>query len=277
MANQYPNVTKAASRLGIIAVIVLILLVLGGGCMTTTVGAGEGGVKFSALSGTDMENIYGEGFHLHAPWTNVLRYDVKIQEKMEQITALSNNGLSIGMDISVRWRALDSELSSLHTVYGQDYYTKLIQPELRSGAREIVGQYTPEQLYASKRTELQQEIEERVIQAVEGQFVAIEAVLIRHIELPDQIRMAIENKLQEEQEAERYEFTIAKERLEAQRKEIEANGEAEYQRIITQSLSNQFLRFKGIEATLQLAESENSKVVVVGSGGDGLPLILGNQ
>lgn len=277
MANQYPNVTKAVSRLGILVAIILVMLVLGGGCMTTTVGAGEGGVKFSRLTGTDMDTQYGEGFHLHPPWTNIVRYDVKIQEQMEQITALSNNGLSIGMDISVRWRALNEELPQLHTEFGPEYYRKLIQPELRAGAREIVGQYTPEQLYASRRTELQEEVEERVKEVVEGKNVFVDAVLVRDVQLPDQIRMAIENKLQEEQAAERYEFTIEKERLEAQRKEIEANGEAAYQRIITQSLSPQFLRFKGIEATLQLSESDNAKVVVIGSGSDGLPIILGNQ
>lgn len=278
MATQYPNLAKAVARFGVFATLILILLVIGGGCMTTTVGAGEGGVKFSSLSGTQLEMTYGEGIHVHAPWSDIMRYDVKIQEKLEEITALSSNGLSIGMDISVRWRAIQAELPQLHTIYGPDYYRKLVQPALRSVAREIVGQYTPEQLYASKRTELQTEIENRVRQGIEGQHVALEAVLIRHVELPEQIRQAIENKLQEEQEAERYQYTIAKERLEAERKEIEANGEAAYQRIITQTLSPQFLRFKGIEATLRLAESSNSKIVVVGGAGtDGLPLILGNQ
>ncbi len=278
MANPYPNLSKAFARFGVLFTIGLIVLLLFGARMTTTIGAGEGGVKFSSLSGTEMTEKYGEGFHIHAPWTDIVRYDVKIQEQLEEVTALSSNGLSIGMDLSVRWRALQDELPALHTTYGPDYYRKLIQPEMRSGAREIVGRYTPEQLYASKRTELQTEIETRIRQAVDGQHVRIEAVLIRDVQLPDQIRLAIENKLKEEQEAERYEYTIAKERLEAERKEIEANGEAAYQRIITQTLSPQFLRFKGIEATLRLAESPNSKVVVVGGGGtDGLPLILGGQ
>jgi regulator of protease activity HflC (stomatin/prohibitin superfamily) len=108
--------------------------------------------------------------------------------------------------------------------------------------------------------------------------VDIEAVLIRDVRLPRQIQAAIENKLKEEQEAERYEFTLEKERLEAQRKEIEARGEAEYQRIITESLSPAFLRFKGIEATQRLAESSNAKTVIVGgSETGGLPIILGGQ
>ena len=143
--------------------------------------------------------------------------------------------------------------------------------------REVVGQFIPEELYSSKRTELQEEIFADLKSVMATRYVSIEAVLIRDIRLPEQIRIAIENKLTEEQDAERYEYTIAKERLEAQRKEIEATGQAEYQRIITQSLSKPFLTFKGIEATLKLAESPNSKTVIVGAGDSGLPVILGNQ
>jgi len=121
------------------------------------------------------------------------------------------------------------------------------------------------------------DIFDEVGRGVEGRHVSIDAILIRDIRLPDQIRIAIETKLEEEQAAERYEFTIAKERLEAQRKKIEADGEAEYQRIITGSLSDQFLRFKGIEATEALAASPNAKTVIVGGGKDGLPLILGGN
>ena len=169
------------------------------------------------------------------------------------------------------------KLAGLHVIYGPDYYRKLVQPELRSAVREIVGQYTPEELYSTRRTELQETIFAQVRDAVALNDVIVDAILIRDISLPEQIRTAIEDKLKEEQEAERYEFTLIKERLEAQRKEIEANGQAEYQRIITRSLSSQFLRFKGIEATQELASSTNAKTVIIGSGSDGLPIILGNQ
>lgn len=277
MATQYPNVSRLVSSTGIFFVAIVILFGIGGGCMTTTIGAGESGVKFSSFSGTDLDGTYGEGFHVHAPWSEIVDYDVKVQERLEEVTALSSNGLSIQMDISVRFHADATSLPALHTTYGVDYFRKLVQPELRSVAREVVGRYTPEELYSSRRSELQDEIESGIREGVESDFVKLDAVLIRHVELPEQIKVAIENKLKEEQEAERYQYTIAKERLEAERKEIEADGQATYQRIITQSLSPSFLRFKGIEATLQLAESPNSKVVVVGGGEDGLPLILGGQ
>jgi regulator of protease activity HflC (stomatin/prohibitin superfamily) len=276
--SSYPNVTRLLTRLGIGLGVLLVFAVLLPGCLTSTIRSGEAGVKYSIFGGTDLNDVYGEGIQVHAPWVDVIVYDVRVQEKLEEITALSSNGLSIGMDVSVRWQPDAASTPSLHTTYGQDYYRKLIQPELRSAAREVVGLYTPEQLYASQRQELQTRIEELTRKGVEERFVDIEAVLIRDVRLPRQIQAAIENKLKEEQEAERYEFTLEKERLEAQRKEIEARGEAEYQRIITESLSPAFLRFKGIEATQRLAESSNAKTVIVGgSETGGLPIILGGQ
>ena len=277
MANNYPNLTQAASKMIMGAVVFVIIAGLAGGCMTTTIGSGVAGVKYSRLSGTDLNSTYGEGLNIHPPWVEIVKYDARVQEQLEPITALSSDGLSISMDASIRWRPNAESLPQLHTTYGTGYYEKLVQPELRSAAREIVGQYTPEELYSSRRTELQQQIVERVKTGVEGQFVQIEAVLIRNIGLPEQIQRAIENKLTEEQAVERYFFTLQKDSLEAQRKKIEAEGQAEYQRIITESLSPQFLRFKGIEATQGLAESPNTKTVIVGGGESGLPVILGNQ
>ena len=277
MATTYPNLTKAFMRSSIGIVIFLIAGAMGTGCMTTTLNSGEAGVRYSPFGGTDLTTTYGEGLQLHAPWVTVIKYTVRVDEQLENMTALSSNGLSISTEVSIRWRPDQEKLPLLHTTYGPDYYRKLIQPELRSVVREVVGEYTPEQLYSSKRTELQEQIFARVQESVQENFVRIEAILIRDVRLPDQIKVAIENKLKEEQEAERYEFTIQKERLEAQRKKIEAEGEAEFQRIITASLNDQFLRFKGIEATQQLATSTNAKTVIIGSGSDGLPLILGGQ
>jgi regulator of protease activity HflC (stomatin/prohibitin superfamily) len=277
MSNKYPNVTRAVSRVSVVAVVVVFLFALAGGCMTTSIRSGEAGVRYSQFGGTDLNNTYGEGLKIYPPWVSVIRYDVRVQEKLEGLEALSSNGLTIGMDVSIRWAPEATTLPQLHTTYGVDYYRKLVQPELRSAVREVVGQYTPDELYSSRRSELQSQIFERVKTGVEANYVNIQAVLIRDIRLPDQIRVAIENKLKEEQEAERYQFTIEKERLEAQRKEIEARGQAEYQRIITQSLSPNFLRFKGIEATQRLAESENTKTIIVGGGESGLPVILGGN
>lgn len=275
--SNLPNMPRLLTRGAILVAVVLVVGAMAAGCMTTTLVSGEAGVRYSPLGGTDREDVYGEGLQVHAPWVNVIKYDVRVQERLENMEALSSNGLSIGTDISVRWRPRSETLPLLHIEYGVDYFRKLIGPELRSVVREVIGQFTPEELYSSRRTELQDQIFARVKESVESEHVIIEAILIRDVRLPDQIKIAIENKLKEEQEAERYEFTIEKERLEAERKRIEAEGEAAYQQIITASLTSQFLRFKGIEATQQLANSPNSKTVIVGGGGDGLPLILGGQ
>jgi regulator of protease activity HflC (stomatin/prohibitin superfamily) len=277
MANSYPNLTRAAVRTAVGVLIFLIVVSMAAGCMTTTITSGEAGVRYSPFGGTDLSQTYGEGIKLHAPWVNVIEYDVRVQEKMEELNALSSNGLAIGMDVSVRWRPISEQLPQLHTNYGADYYRKLVQPEMRSAVREVVGRFTPEELYSTKRNELQEQIQARVEEGVEGRYVQVDAVLIRDLRLPDQIQVAIQNKLKEEQEAERYEFTIRKESLEAQRKKIEAEGEAEYQRIITASLSQQYLTFKGIEATQLLATSPNAKTVIVGGGNGGLPSILRGQ
>ena len=277
MAKQYPNLSRLVTRVGIGVAAVFLLLAISAGCMTTTIDSGVAGVRYSPFGGTDLDNTYGEGLNLHAPWVSVIKYDVRVQEKLESMEALSSNGLSIGSDVSIRWRPANVTLPNLHQTYGVDYYRKLIQPELRAAVREVIGQYTPDELYSSKRSQLQDSIFARVRKSVEDDYIDIEAVLIRDVRLPDQIKVAIEEKLKEEQEAQRYEFTIEKERLEADRKRIEAEGEADYQRIITASLSAQFLRFKGIEATQQLANSPNTKTVIVGSGPDGLPVILGGQ
>ncbi len=275
--STYPNLRSALTKLSLVLALVLIGGLAAVGCMSTTIESGEAGVRYSIFGGTDLGSVYGEGLNVHAPWVKVYEYDVRIQEIVEDVTVLSSNGLSIGMDVSIRWRPDTEQLPRLHTTYGVGYFEKLILPVLRSAAREIVSQYTPEELYSSRRTLLQEEIEQRVKAGVEGQYVLIEAVLIRDVRLPEQIQRAIERKLQEEQEAERYKFTLQKEKLEAERKQIEASGEAEYQRIITQSLSPQYLTFKGIEATQKLAESPNTKTVIVGSGKQGLPIILGDN
>ncbi len=275
--SNFSNPTRFLTRGAILLAVILVVGSLAAGCMTTTIVSGQAGVRYSPFGGTNIEDVYGEGLHLHAPWLKVIKYDVRVQERLENMEALSSNGLSIGTDISVRWRPASETLPVLHVNYGVDYFRKLIGPELRSVVREVIGQFTPEELYSSRRTELQDQIFSRVKENVENEDVIVEAILIRDVRLPEQIKVAIENKLKEEQEAERYEFTIQKERLEAERKRIEAEGEAAYQQIITASLSSQFLRFKGIEATQQLANSTNAKTVIVGSGSDGLPLILGGQ
>jgi len=276
MANSYPNLTRAAGRFGIIAGGVLLLILIAAGCMTKSIGAGEQGVKYSYFSGTNLGESYGEGFHVFWPWEQIIDYDVRVNNQDEEIEVLSSNGLTIGMDLSVRYRPRVAELPQLHTTFGPGYYERLVQPEMRSVSRQVVGQFTPEELYSTRRIELQETIENNLREAVGSRFVEIEAVLIRDIGLPDQIRRAIENKLEEEQRVEQARLSIARAEQEAERKRVEAQGDADRARIIAQSMTPSFLQFQGIQATRELAQSNNAKVVIIG-GENGLPVILGDQ
>jgi len=147
-------------------------------------------------------------------------------------------------------------------------------PAVRSATRSVVGRYTPEQIYSSKRDAIQQEIFEETKKIVEGQYIQLNSVLVRDVTLPTTIKEAIERKLRQEQESLEYEFRLEKAEKEAERQRIEAEGKAAANKLLNASLTSNILKEKGIEATLKLAESNNSKVIVIGSGDDGMPIIL---
>ena len=154
---------------------------------------------------------------------------------------------------------------------------RVIQPAIRSAARSVVGRYTPEQLYSSKRDAIQDEIFEETKKILEKQYVQLNEILVRDVTLPNTIKDAIERKLRQEQESLEYEFRLVTAEKEAQKVRIEAQGKADANKILSASLTDKILQDKGIDATLELAKSPNAKVVVVGSGESGLPLILGNN
>ena len=203
----------------------------------------------------------------------------KQQEFFEgNMQVLSSNGLEISLDVSVLYQPVYDELGLLHKTKGENYVNIVLIPQIRAVARSVVGRYTPEQLYSTKRDAIQNEIYEQLVSDVESQHVQINSVLVRDVTLPANIKAAIERKLTQEQEALEYVFRLEKARQEAEKLRIDAEGKANANRILNSSLTSNILRDKGIEATLKLAESPNSKVVVVGSGENGgLPLILGNQ
>jgi len=246
---------------------------------SVNIGSGEAGVKFKTFGGgvvTDQPPL-GEGFHLIAPWNKVYIYNVKQQEVFEkEMQVLSSNGLEITLDVSVLYEPKREELGMLHKTKGKNYLDIVIVPEIRAVARSVVGRYTPEQLYSTKRDAIQQEIFEETRRKVEPQHIQLNAVLVRDVTLPQSIKDAIERKLGQEQESLEYEFRLEKARKEAERQRIDAEGKAAANKILSASLTDKILEEKGIEATLQLSKSPNSKVIVVGGGDGGLPLILGN-
>lgn len=260
----------------IVALIVLIILI---GKSAVTIGSGQAGVLYRTFGGgvvTDNPPL-GEGFHIVAPWNKVYVYEVRRQELFEKMKVLSSNGLDIQLDASAWYKPQYNELGKLHQEIGENYLERIILPTIRSAARSVVGRYTPEQLYSSKRDAIQAEIYEETKKIVEDQYIVLDEVLVRDVTLPPTIKEAIERKLKQEQESLEYEFRLVTAQKEAERQRIEAQGKADANRILSASLTDKILQDKGIEATTKLAESPNSKVVVIGSGKDGLPIILGNQ
>jgi len=269
---QLPKVTLPILILGIFLIIFLSKSVV-------TIEAGEAGVLWKRFGGgvvTEQPPL-GEGFHIVAPWNKVYVYEVRRQELFEKMKVLSSNGLDIQLDASAWYQPKTLELGKLHQEIGEGYLERIILPTIRSAARSVVGRYTPEQLYSSKRDAIQQEIYEETKKIVDEQHIILDEVLVRDVTLPPTIKEAIERKLRQEQEALEYEFRLEKASKEAERQRIEAQGKADANRILSASLTDKILKDKGIEATLKLAESPNAKVVVVGSGDDGMPLILGNN
>ena len=244
------------------------------------IGYGEAGVLFKTFGGgvvTDQAPL-SEGFHIIAPWNKVYIYNVKQQEFFEgNMQVLSSNGLEISLDVSVLYQPIYNELGLLHQTKGENYVNIVLIPQIRAVARSVVGRYTPEQLYSTKRDAIQNEIYEETQKVVENQHIQLNAVLVRDVSLPLSIKEGIERKLIQEQEALEYEFRIEKAKQEAEKQRIDAEGKAAANRILSASITNMILKEKGIEATKSLATSPNSKIIVIGSGEDGMPIILGGQ
>ena len=262
----------------ILAFVGLILLVGLSNSLFMTVDPGQKGILFKRFAGgLDKENIYDQGFHIIAPWNEMIVYDIRLQEAFEKMSVLSKNGLTIAVELSYRYQPQPDKVGYLHDDIGPTFLDRIIKPEIRSATREVIGKYLPEELYSTKREAIQDEIFQRTFENLAEKNLILDAVLIREVALPDNLKSAIEQKLQEEQLSFQYEFKLDRERKEAERKIIEAQAKAESNRILNASLTSNILKDKGIEATLELAKSTNSKVVVVGSPENGgLPLILGN-
>lgn len=266
-------------KIALPAIIIVIALIILLAKSAITIGSGEAGVLYKTFDNgvvTDQPPL-GEGFHIVAPWNKVIVYEVRQQELFEKLRVLSSNGLEIQIDASVWYQPVYNDLGNLHQKLGENYLQRVIQPAIRSAARSVVGRYTPEQLYSSKRDAIQDEIYIETKSILEKQYVQLNEVLVRDVTLPPTIKDAIERKLKQEQESLEYEFRLVTAAKEAEKVIIEAEGKAESNRILSASLTDKILQDKGIDATLKLSESSNTKVIVIGAGDSGLPIILGNQ
>lgn len=262
----------------ILAIVAFIVILALSSSLFYTISATERAVLFYPFGrGLDKDNIVGPGTHMKAPWNEVYLYRVNETSSEENMDVLDKNGLSIHIDITVRYYPIPDKIGYIHEQFTSDYETVLVIPEVRSTVRQVMGRYTAEEIYSTKRAEVETAITTETETILNAKNVHATAVLIRSIMLPEQIKQAIENKLQQEQEALAYQFRLDKEKSEAERKRIAAEGESRANNIINNSLTDKLLKMRGIEATLELSKSPNSKIIVVGSGKDGMPLILGNN
>lgn len=263
----------------IVAIAALVLLGLSSS-MFYTIQANERAVLFKKFTGgLDKENIIQPGFHVKAPWNDAIRFDVAESKAEEAMDVLDKSGLSITVDISVRFYPKFDKIGDIYERFRLSYINTLVIPEVRSTVRQVMGRFTAEEIYSTKRPEVEAAIRTETAEVLGNETNNIEmtALLIRSINLPEKIKAAIESKLQQEQEALAYQFRLDKEKSEAERKRIAAEGESAANKIINNSLTPSLLRMRGIEATLKLAESPNAKVVVIGQGEDGMPIILGGN
>ena len=235
---------------------------------------GELGVLYARFrGGTQLQHTYEEGIHFIQPWNIMYIYDVRVQEETQNIDVLTVDGLTINVQISLRFQIIRDRLPSLHQEIGPRYRDKVVLPIMNSAVRQTIGSYRPDDLYSTARQELQDQM---LVDAVEemGRIpILIQGFVVKTITLPEVLRDSIERKLVAEQSYLRYKYILLEEQQEARRKIIEAEGIKAYQMLVNEHMTQNFLRYQGIQATKDLASSPNAKVVVIG-GKDGLPVIL---
>jgi len=264
--------------------------------MVVTVPSGYVGVLWKRFGGgtvLDPRRLKNEGFNLILPWNEVFLYDLRLQSFTESYNAISSDGVNLTATVIVRFRLQRNAVPVLHQSIGPNYVKVLAMPGIGSLTREVIAQYNAEQVYSTARQEIQDKIRSLVEARLSEKMMEHEDdeesyrvplrdifilydILVTGIELPEAIVAAINRKTEQYYIAEEYKFRVEREKRESERKKIEADGIRDFQQTVSQGISESYLRWRGIEATLQLSQSANAKVVVIGSGKDGLPIILGN-
>jgi regulator of protease activity HflC (stomatin/prohibitin superfamily) len=253
---------------GIIVVGVLVIL----SQLFTVIPAGTVGVVdfLGSVSNTTLKS----GVNFVNPMANVVKFTIKTQEVKESMNVPSKEGLSVQLEISLLYSLDPENAAKIYKTVGQNYEEIILIPQFRSVVRGVTSKYDAKALYTASREQLTNEMKVELEKLVGPRGITIEAAPMRQIILPGGLTASIEEKLKAEQESQRMQFILKKEEQEADRKRIEAKGIADFQDIISRGLSQNLLQWKGIEATEKLANSTNAKIVVIGSGKNGLPIIL---
>ncbi len=299
--------------LAFITLVGLLIVVVLWPYVVITVVSGNVGVLWKRFNGLDLycwcwvgrgtvldpRELREEGLHIIWPWDKLYLYNLRLQSTQQTYNAISKDGVNVKAQISVRYQLLHNSVAVLHKFIGPDYLTSVVNPEIGSQARQVISQYTAEEVYTS-REQIQKQIRDatqKSLTANLNKLVQPEAMeqpdpkhyndflqdaiqildtLVQSIDLPPDIVSAINRQTEQYYMIQEYKFRVEREAQETKRKQVEADGIAAFQKTVSQGISESYLRWRGIEATLLLAQSPNAKIVVIGTGKDGLPIILGN-
>ncbi|WP_082391300.1 prohibitin family protein [Jiulongibacter sediminis] len=261
---------------GTIRVIGIVLLILGA-LSKAVVQINPGQVGVQSLFGNVKDNTLKSGLNVVNPLVEVHEFDIKTQNYTmsgitdegnkggdDAIRALSKDGLEVTLDLTVLYRIIPERAPAIYRELGKEYRDVIVRPIARTRIRDLAANYEAVSLYSSKREEFQNKIFDAIEKDFESRGLVLEQLLVRNITLPQSVKLAIESKINAEQEAQKMEFVLQKEKQEAERKRVEAQGIADYQRILTSTLTDRLLKYEAIQAQKALAESENSKMVILG-------------
>lgn len=270
------------NRVGVVVIVIGLTL-----SMFKQIGAGEVGVQ--TLFGKVQSDVLGSGLHIINPLVEVTNFETRTQnytmsgvaaegqkEGDDAIRVLSSDGLEVTIDLSVLYNVNPSKAPFILQNIGINYEDKIVRPITRTAIRDNAVNYQAVDLYSTKRAEFQAKINQTITKSFEKNGLEVQSVLIRNISLPASVKASIESKIQAEQDAQKMQFVLQKERQEADRKRVEAQGIADYQKIISQSLSDRQLQYESIKAQKEIALSQNAKVIIIGNG-KGNPIMLSDK
>ena len=266
---RYKNVGRLIALLFIVVGILISSII--------QINVGEVGVK--VLFGKVQNDVLGGGLHLVNPLLDIERVDIKTQnytmsgvndegEKKgdDAIKVLTSDGLEVTIDLTVLYRVVASDAPKLLNETGQDFKDKIVRPLTRTKIRDNAVYYQAIELFSNRRDEFQQRIYKSIEENFKQRGLLLEQLLVRNITLPNSVKASIESKINAEQDAKKMEFVLQKEKQEAERKRVEAQGIADYQRIINTGLTDNQLQYEQIKAIKELALSQNAKIVMMGKG-----------
>ncbi|MGA8077427.1 MAG: prohibitin family protein, partial [Xanthobacteraceae bacterium] len=310
----WSHLTRHLPGFSVLLMTGLLIVVVLWPYIVITVPSGRVGVLWKRFNGLDLycwcwvgrgtvldpRELREEGLHIIWPWDKLFLYDLRLQSNTQTYNAISKDGVNVAAQISVRYQLLHNSVGVLHKFIGPGYLDSVINPEIGSQARQIISQYTAEEVYTS-REEIQKQIRDAAQKSLAANLnklvqpdameqpdpkhyndflqdaIQILDTLVLSIELPPEIVAAINRQTEQYYMINEYKFRVQREAEESKRKQIEADGIAAFQKTVSKGISDSYLRWRGIEATLALAQSPNTKIVIIGSGKDGLPIILGND